>query len=37
MEKDQAAMTLKEQLFTNIDLKTRRVAEWQDKLRTTWF
>ena len=27
------AMTLKEQRFTNIDLKTRKVVEWQDELR----
>jgi hypothetical protein len=24
---------LKERLFTNIDLKARRVVEWQDELR----
>jgi len=36
MEKDREAMALKEQLFTNIDLKTRKVVEWQDKLRSNW-
>ena len=36
MEKDKAALMLKEQLFTNIDLRTRRVFEWQDKLRGDW-
>lgn len=36
MEQDKEVMALKEQLFTNIDLKTRRVVEWQDKLRGSW-
>jgi hypothetical protein len=36
MEKDKEAMALKEELFTNIDLRTRRVVEWQDKLRSNW-
>jgi hypothetical protein len=36
MEKDKKAMTLKDQLFANIDLKTRRVVEWQDKQRDSW-
>ena len=36
MEQDKEAMALKDQLFTNIDLKTRRVVEWQDKLRSSW-
>jgi len=36
MEQDKEAMTLKDQLFANIDLKTRRVVEWQDKLRNSW-
>jgi len=36
MEKDKKAMALKEQLFVNIDLKTRRVVEWQDKQRDSW-
>lgn len=36
MEHDKEAMALKDQLFANIDLKTRRVVEWQDKLRSSW-
>jgi hypothetical protein len=36
MAVDREAMALKEQLFTNIDLKTRRVVEWQDQLRDAW-
>jgi len=36
MEQDKEAMALKDQLFTNIDLKTRKVVEWQDKLRDNW-
>jgi hypothetical protein len=36
MEKDKKATALKDQLFTNIDLKTRRVVEWQDKQRDSW-
>ena len=36
MEQDKEAMALKDQLFANIDLKTRRVIEWQDKLRSSW-
>jgi hypothetical protein len=36
MAVDREAMALKEQLFTNIDLKTRRVVEWQDALRDAW-
>jgi hypothetical protein len=36
MTVDKEAMALKEQLFTNIDLKTRRVVEWQDELRDAW-
>ena len=36
MEKDKKAMALKDQLFVNIDLKTRRVVEWQDKQRDSW-
>jgi hypothetical protein len=36
MERDKEAMALKERLFKNIDLETRRVVEWQDKLRTSW-
>jgi hypothetical protein len=36
MERDQEAMALKEQLFANIELKTRRVVEWQDKARDAW-
>lgn len=36
MGKDREAIALKEQLFTNIDLKTRRVVEWQDELRDGW-
>ena len=36
MEQDKEAMALKDQLLTNIDLKTRRVVEWQDKLRGNW-
>ena len=36
MEKDKKAIALKDQLFVNIDLKTRRVVEWQDKQRDYW-
>jgi hypothetical protein len=36
MEKDKKAMALKDQLFANIDLKIRRVVEWQDKQRSIW-
>jgi hypothetical protein len=36
MAVDKEAMTLKEQLFTNIDLKTRKVVEWQDEFREAW-
>ena len=36
MEKDQEAMSLKEKLFANIELRTRRVVEWQDKARDAW-
>ena len=36
MEKDKKAMVLKDQLFANIDLKTRRVVEWQDRQRDLW-
>lgn len=36
MEKDKKAMSLKDQLFASIDLKSRRVVEWQDKQRDTW-
>jgi hypothetical protein len=36
MAVDKEAMALKEQLFTNIDLKTRRVVEWQDEFRDGW-
>jgi hypothetical protein len=36
MEKDEEAMRLKEQLFASIDLRTRKVVEWQDKLRNHW-
>jgi hypothetical protein len=37
MENDKKAMALKDQLFANIDLRTRRVVEWQDKQRDIWF
>jgi hypothetical protein len=37
MEEDKKAMSLKDQLFAGIDLKTRKVVEWQDKQRDTWF
>lgn len=36
MAKDKEAQALKEQLFANIDLKTRRIVEWQDELRGHW-
>lgn len=36
MSLDREAMALKEQLFTNIDLKTRKVVEWQDELKDAW-
>ena len=36
MEEDKKAMALKDQLFVNIDLKTRRVVEWQDRQRDSW-
>lgn len=36
MGDDQIAMALKEELFANIDLKTRRIVEWQDELRDDW-
>ena len=36
MAVDKEAVALKERLFTNIDLKTRRVVEWQDELRDAW-
>ena len=36
MERDPEAMALKEQLFANIELKTRRVVELQDKARNAW-
>jgi hypothetical protein len=36
MEKDKKAMALKDQLFVNIDLKSRRVVEWQDMQRDSW-
>jgi hypothetical protein len=36
MENDKKAMALKDQLFANIDLRTRRVVEWQDKQRDIW-
>jgi len=36
MEKEKEAMMLKEQLFANIDLKTRKVVKRQDKLRSKW-
>jgi hypothetical protein len=36
MEKDKKAMALKDKIFANIDLKTRRVVEWQDKQRDSW-
>jgi hypothetical protein len=37
MEEDKKAMALKDQLFANIDLRTRRVVKWQDKQRDIWF
>ena len=36
MEKDKTAIGLKDKLFVNIDLKTRRVVEWQDGYREHW-
>jgi hypothetical protein len=36
MAEDEEAMALKEQLFANIDLRTRRVTEWQAELRSSW-
>lgn len=36
MDKSEEAMALKDKLFENIDLSTRKVAEWQDKLRGAW-
>ena len=36
MEKDKKAMALKDELFANIDLKTRRVVEWQDRQKDIW-
>jgi hypothetical protein len=36
MAVDKEAMALKDKLFTSIDLKTRRVVEWQDELRDAW-
>jgi len=36
MTRDKEATALKNQLFTNIDLKTRRVVEWQDEARDAW-
>jgi uncharacterized protein YuzE len=36
MEKDKTALRLKDQLFVNIDLKTRKVVEWQDEHRDHW-
>jgi hypothetical protein len=36
MEKDKKAMALKDQLFVSIELKTRRVVEWQDRQRDFW-
>jgi hypothetical protein len=36
MDRDKEATKLKDQLFTNIDLKTRKVVEWQDRLREAW-
>jgi len=36
MDKDEEAMVLKDKLFENIDLSTRKIVEWQDKLRGSW-
>jgi hypothetical protein len=36
MAEDKEALALKEQLFANIDLATRRVVEWHDELRSSW-
>ena len=36
MEKGKKAITLKDQLFASIDLKTRRVLEWQGRQRDSW-
>jgi hypothetical protein len=36
MDKDEKAVVLKDKLFENIDLSTRKVVEWQDKLRGAW-
>ena len=36
MDNDTEAMVLKDKLFENIDLSTRKVVEWQDKLRDAW-
>jgi hypothetical protein len=36
MEKDKTALGLKNKLFFNIDLKTRRVVERQDDHRNHW-
>lgn len=36
MDEDKEAMSLKDKLFENIELSTRKVVEWQDKLRDAW-
>jgi hypothetical protein len=36
MARDKEATALKDQFFTNIELRTRRVVEWQDELRDAW-
>jgi hypothetical protein len=36
IEENEKAFALKEQWFTNIDAKTLRIIEWQDRQRDAW-
>ena len=36
IEENEKAFALKEQWLTNIDVKTLRIVEWQDRQRDAW-
>ncbi len=36
IEENEKAFALKEQWLTNLDVKTLRITEWQDRQRDTW-
>ena len=37
MQEDETAKRLKNQLFANINLKSRKTERWQDKQKDLWF